>query len=422
MNSPAQPLLFRREAVDYLGGHLYGQVLLAQPLSYSVLTAFFLVLSLIVAVFLFSFSYTSKATVQGLIVPSRGALRVVPPQAGIVSTRLVGEGSLVKRGDVLFVLSNERSTLDMPAQEQAVARLLQARRSSFLREREQQQAQDGQRLLALQRRESELASALRHVEAQISLQQERARLAEQAYRRNLDLQASSFISRAGVQTSEAEWLDQRQRLGDLQRTRSETARDLDAARFEQKDVLSQSRRNTEALAREITELDQQLAENAAKREITVRAGQAGRVTGITAQPGQMVTSTQSIATILSGGSTLEAELYAPSRTVGFIKVGMPVLLRYQAYPYQKFGQSSGRVLEVTASVLAQGDLPPVAASAGGKEPVYRIRVQIDQQSVRAYGREQPLLPGMALEASVLLEKRRLHEWILDPLFSVTGRV
>ena len=44
------------------------------------------------------------------------------------------------------------------------------------------------------------------------------------------------------------------------------------------------------------------------------------------------------------------------------------------------------------------------------------------QAVQAYGQPQPLAAGMQLEADVLLDRRRLIEWIFEPLLSVTGRV
>ena len=57
-----------------------------------------------------------------------------------------------------------------------------------------------------------------------------------------------------------------------------------------------------------------------------------------------------------------------------------------------------------------------------REPLYRITVALDAQTVQAYGRGQPLVAGMQLDADVLLERRRLIEWIFEPLFSVAGRV
>ena len=66
-------------------------------------------------------------------------------------------------------------------------------------------------------------------------------------------------------------------------------------------------------------------------------------------------------------------------------------------------------------------LPP-GADAQGSEPLYLISVALESQSITAYGVDQPLQAGMLLEADVLQERRRLYEWVLEPLLSITGKL
>jgi membrane fusion protein len=42
--------------------------------------------------------------------------------------------------------------------------------------------------------------------------------------------------------------------------------------------------------------------------------------------------------------------------------------------------------------------------------------------VSAYGEDRPLLPGMEVETDVLLETRRLYEWVLEPLYAMAARL
>ena len=103
----------------------------------------------------------------------------------------------------------------------------------------------------------------------------------------------------------------------------------------------------------------------------------------------------------------------PSHAVGFIEPGDRVLLRYQAYPHQKFGHQAGRILRLSRSAT----LAP-----GATEPHYRAVVALDAQTVTAFGRQEPLRPGMVLEADILGERRKLYEWLLEPLYSLRGRI
>jgi membrane fusion protein len=223
----------------------------------------------------------------------------------------------------------------------------------------------------------------------------------------------------------AELLDQRQRLGELDRAKNAIARDLVNVQADLRDLQLQARKDEQVAIRNVSLADQDLTENEARREIWIRSPQSGIMTGVTAAPGQAVNVSQPLGTLLPENSQLEAELYAPSRSVGFIKSGMTVMIRYQAYSYQKFGQFRGEVREVSGAGMRPDELPLAGGMLTGNsssEPLYRIRVNLDRQSVQAYGKEQPLKPGMALDASILLERRRLYEWILEPLYSVTGRV
>ena len=204
-----------------------------------------------------------------------------------------------------------------------------------------------------------------------------------------------------------------------------TQRDLRNARAEEQDIVVQALRDENVLRRNAATLEQDLAENEARREILVRARQSGTVTAIAAILGQTVGTATSLASILPDGNKLEAEMYVPSRAIGFIKPGMTTLLRYQAFPYQKFGQHPARVREVATTSVRPEELVTSAAAMPGaaqSEPVYRIRLELDQQTVQAYGAAMPLRSGMLVDASVMLERRKLYEWVLEPLFSISGRL
>jgi membrane fusion protein len=134
-----------------------------------------------------------------------------------------------------------------------------------------------------------------------------------------------------------------------------------------------------------------------------------------------------LASLLPAQTRMLAQLYAPSSAVGFVRPGQAVQLRYQAFPYQRFGQQKGQVLQVSrtplgASELARLALPATLSQGPASEPLYRITVQLERQTVEAYGQEQALAVGMQLDADVLLERRRLIEWIFEPLLSLARRV
>ena len=72
--------------------------------------------------------------------------------------------------------------------------------------------------------------------------------------------------------------------------------------------------------------------------------------------GQAVSPSQLLAVIQPDGAALQVHLFAPSRAVGFIRPDERVNLRYQAFPYQKFGQQEGRVRSVAHTALSAAEL------------------------------------------------------------------
>ena len=417
--------LFRCAVSSQAGHRRYGTVLLARPISHALLTSLFVAIAAALVLFFTSFSYTRKAQIPGVLLPSEGLIRVVSLQSGVVTERKAAEGAAVKANDVLFVLASERATAKEGIAERTISTLLTSRRDSFLSEQSQSRRQWAQRMEATGHRIEALGAEIARLDDQVEVQQRRVAIAEATVQRYADLQTSSFVSAASVQDKQAELLDQQQRVADLKRVRSASVRERASAQAELRDLQMQSQRDQESGQRSVAALEQELTENEARRQVFVRAPHDGVVSAITVEPGQSVAASQSLAAIIPAGSRLEAELYAPSRSAGFLRPGMTVLLRYQAYSYQKFGQSRGTVREVSTTAMRPEDLSvpgAVLAPGSGAEPIYRVRVSLDRQSVQAYGTAQPLKAGAVIDASVLLETRRLYEWVLEPLYTITGRV
>lgn len=179
------------------------------------------------------------------------------------------------------------------------------------------------------------------------------------------------------------------------------------------------------MQRSLAENQRDLTESEASRQISIEAPRAGRVTALLANTGQIADPQRPLLSIVPSGARLHAELYAPSRAVGFVKIGDSVRLRYQAYPYQTFGQQQGRVLSVARTALPGSEvtaLGDVIDQGNSKEPLYRITVELEQQQMQANGQPHELQAGMLLEADILQESLYLYEWLLEPLRGLTRKL
>jgi membrane fusion protein len=425
--------LFRIEALEHRRNTWLGRIQLVRPVSFSVLTGLVVITAMATGWFLFHGEYTRKAHVVGVLVPDQGVLRLPSPQAGTVVERRVAEGDSVQSGDILFVISVDRSTVSGDAQA-AVQGSIDARAQSLKEASRQSQRLEAEQVAGLTRQIADMRRELAQMDAEGALQQERLALAQKALAQLQSLQADNFVSGAHVQTKAEEILGLRAQAQALVRQRLAQQREIGVLEAQRQERTLQAQSQRGGIERSLAELSQASAESGALQRIVVRAPRSGVVTAVLAAPGDSVTPSAALASLLPEGAKMQAQLFAPSSAVGFLRPEQTVQLRYQAFPYQKFGHHPGQVLQVSRTPLQAAELASLPLSAGAvpgtnadgasptAEPLYRITVALDEQTVQAYGVAQPLVAGMQLEADVLLDRRRLIEWIFEPLLSVTGRL
>ena len=417
--------LFRAEVLAERQSHWLGTVLLTPRLSHRCFVVFATLAAAAVLGLLFTADFTRTARINGWLMPQEGLVRVFAPRPGVVTALYVKEGVEVRKGDRLLALSAELQSAALGATQAEIARSLRLRRQNLLEEQHRQERLLAQQQRALTSRISVLRSEQAQIEREIALLKSRVGIAVHSFDLHRSLRDQGFVSDMKLQQVEAEKLEQYARVGALERQQITMRRELIALESELQDLPFRTKREIAATERNIAEVEQELAQAEAQREIVVLAPQDGVATSILAEPGGNAGIAGPLLSIVPAGTVLEAHLYSPSRAVGFVRPGQRVLLRYQAYPYQKFGHYDGVVASVSRSAVSPGELPPQLAGFGGSretnEPVYRITVTLTSQTVTAYGEQVPLQPGIQLEADVAIDKRRLIEWMLDPLYTLTGK-
>ncbi|KVM86159.1 HlyD family secretion protein [Burkholderia stagnalis] len=412
--------LFRQEALDATRHKLMGTVSLYSPpwrwLTIGVATA----TTLALVAFLVFGTYTKRERVAGQLLPAKGLLTVAPPLMGTVIDTRVREGQTVAAGAELMAVSAEVAT-ELGSTRERVGEQLRLQRTRLEADLASQSQLRDEANRGLRAR----AAALNDQLAQIALQKtQRTRQIELAQRQLGKLQSmreQGYASNSQVEQQEAALLDAQARVQDLARQRLDVEQQLDQIRQQLRELPLNTRNQQNDIERKLADVDQSIAENEARRAVILRAPQASVVAALLAKPGQVVNAGQSVVSLLPQGAQLEAQLMVPSRAIGFVRPGARVVLRYQAYPFQKFGQQFGRVSEVSRTALSPQEVANLTGQTNVPEQLYRVIVALDRQDIAAYGKREALRPGMALEADVLIDKRRLIEWVLEPLYALGRR-
>ena len=410
MNAP----LFRPEVVQARRQDWLGRISLAQPMPVWVGAMFALLAAGAVACLLLFGEYAHRSRVGGQLVPDLGVSTVVAPTSGMVGRMTVEEGASVARDQALVRIDLPRVAASGADAHTGIGRGLDDRDSSSAQLAQAQLAQLAVQEQGQHRQLAMLRTELGQVRAGIATRDAQVRLGRETADRYREVAASGYVSVVQVRQQEQAMLEMLNARQVLERQATALAREI--AGLEQALAgLPAQREAIEATARrEHALLAQERYRHEADGGVLVKAPLAGLVAHRFVEPGQAVQAGQPLLSLLPEGARLQAQLQVPSRAIGFIRPGDRVRLRYQAYPFQKFGHQGGRVARISRSAV-----PPVAG-APSSEPHYRILVALDRQDVLAYGRPEPLRPGMLLEADILGERRKLHEWLLEPLYSLRG--
>jgi len=402
----------RGQVVERKENRLFGEVSLAIPLSIWWITWLIMVIVSSAALVLLFGGYARKEVVAGWLKPDQGLVRVVSPQLGMVEAIHVMEGQIVNKNEPMVTLNLDTAFTNG----EGVYQIALAELEAQIVEQERQIPLTQQRFTREAREiEGRIESArleLVSLNEQRQVLDERIRAAQDTLKRYdqlvgqgaapeldvysqsgvvLDLRQNATQVDQRIQIKEGEISTLRHRLGGLPVNQ-------EAALSELRERLSGSRA--------------QLAQVAGRESIVMKAPVAGRVAALPIASGQSLYPRQLAVALLPEGSRLEAELFLPTRGVGFIREGHTVRLRFDAFPFQRFGAVEGTVQSVSGTIFGPNELP---VTLGITEPVYRVLVNLPEQYVEAYGERFPLQTGMTLSAHVILETRKLWELLLDPL-------
>ena len=92
---------------------------------------------------------------------------------------------------------------------------------------------------------------------------------------------------------------------------------------------------------------------------------------------------------------------------GSLDVGMPVKMKFDAYPFQDYGVVEGELTSISPTTKAV-DTPQ------GKAESYELKVKLDRNYIQAKNKRVALRPGQTATAEVIVRERRLIDFVLDP--------
>lgn len=408
--------LFRVEALSQQRQRLFGDVVITTGRGSTIFAGAMVLVGAGLLLCGLMGRYPRTEVAAGSVVTSIPSTKIMTPRAGLATRVAVRDGQLVKAGDVLAAVSTDATLEDGHAAgtdsvasiDRQIAITAQQRLlldTTFNEERARLKDQ-----IAANRREHA------DLQAQINLQSEILASARMIHERMATVAANGYVSRFDLERRRQEMLRAEQELRQLQQQDSGNG-------GRRADLEAQALRLTSEREKQIAELgtarenfSQQRSQTQGQATFLIIAPSAGRISALNAAVGRSVDPRIPLMTVVPDNARFEAELYAPSRAVGFVRAGQTVKVMYDAFPYRQFGAFDGTIINVSRSISLPNEIDvPVRL----EEAVYRIRVRLPQQSIPSAG--GGLQSGMTLKANIILEQRSFVDWLLEPLRAVKNR-
>ncbi len=127
-------------------------------------------------------------------------------------------------------------------------------------------------------------------------------------------------------------------------------------------------------------------------------------------PGSVVKQAETFFTLVPLNVVMEAEVHVDSVDVGYIKLGDPVRLKMDAYPFQRHGTLDAKVRTISEDAFRRD-----ASAKSGADAYYVARITLEKTALKNMVDSARLMPGMTLAAEIVVGHRSVMSYLAWPL-------
>ncbi|TDR76018.1 HlyD family secretion protein [Photobacterium lutimaris] len=411
--------MFRKEAIQAQRNRLLGQVVVYQPVSIYIACATIFVIFLLLIIYISQSHYSRKETVKGYLIPKKGVVKVYSNRTGVIENLFVGEGDQVNQGEAIAKIQNSQSLSTGVELSIALSKELLIQIQVLEQELTVIEQMYNKDLSRIERQLEQQRKSLSAIQKAKATSTKKLSLKEKQFKNNQKLYEKGFLSFNQLSIIQEKYFDVLESHDRLEKELASIHVDISISESEWLSLPEKKKLKQIAIKRQISELNAQRIELNNQYEFIKKAPESGIVTAIQPTIGTRISIDTPLLSIIPTNSPLEIELLLPTKSAGFVQLGDKVNIRFDAFPYQKFGFITGKVSSIDKALILPTDkVLPIKVD----EAMYRVRVKLEKQYISAYGKKFPLKVGMIADADIILEKRSLLEWLLDPIYAVKGKL
>lgn len=420
-------MLFRKEVNEHQQNHWAGKALLLAGWPVWVVTSLTALFLVALLSFLIFSNYTRRINVSGEVITQPHSINLFSPEQGVVTNLMVETGKTVKKGQPLYQIDVSRvtqagnvSTTTLAAinkQRDQIDTIITQLQNNKRRTLENLQQQLDQYEKAHKVSQDMVASAQEGLDAMKKSMQNYGAYQRKGLINTDQLNNQRYLfyqQQTSFQSLNTQSIQESLQITNLRSELVTRAADFD-------NQISQ-------YGVQLNDLNRQLAEADAKGSLLITAPTDGKISSLSVTPGQMVNAGDSLAQLVPAkNSPFFLVAWLPNESVPYVKPGEEINIRYEAYPFEKYGQFPGRVQSVSSAPVSEQELNSYSSAPKNPNgtvsgPYYKVIVSLDKNQLNWHGETLNLSSGMKAESTMFLEKRPLYQWMLSPYYSMKKSV
>ncbi|MGB8702455.1 MAG: HlyD family efflux transporter periplasmic adaptor subunit, partial [Thermosynechococcaceae cyanobacterium] len=377
---------------------------------------------------------------QGQLEPKGKTIRLDAPVQGTVAAIHVKEGQPVQKGQPLMELQSDIVNADLQQAQVKLEGLLNRQTQLLAVKAELENSLSAIRLQIRAQGASQQATIDKAMKQQASLEdslslsqgllaKDREKVAQLK-----DLAAQGAIPRSQADDAERVMIQNNQQQQKTQTDIEQAQAEVQKQQREYQRILQDGELNIVDKFKQVKELQSQMSDTVSEAEQTRKLIQSlkyqqrqrilysstsGIIFDLPIQyPGAVVQPGQLVAQIAPATSRLVLRSQMENRETGFLKLGLPAKVKFDAYPFQDYGIINGKVswISPTSTQLSA----PSSSSSGNSASInntankFELEIDLAKPYVEAQGRKIPLKAGQTATAEIVLRQRRVLDLFLEP--------
>ena len=413
--------LFRQQAIEQQRSPITGTLLVTPKTSFMVTTVVLIAWLVAVLLYLNMSSYARKASVNGWLQSSQGVQKVyAAKRRGRIEHVMVEEGQVVEAGAPLLTLNYAMQQAGDTSVEATLLEQLKAKKQRLLDVQSATLNVQAQEVSSLTHKIAERHSNLSVLEKIASMANAAHTLNQKQLSSLLSLAENGHASAAERDVQTLTTLSSKQALTRAHQEVALAKSELAELIQKRHDLPAHYAISLAENENAISDLTAQIITLENDTYQTLYAAESGVIANLQVKSGQHTDPNIPVLSVVPTADTIEAKILVPVQAAGFIEEGQSLDIRYDAFPYQKFGLQKGNIVTISPTLILPGEWANAPVSIN--EPVYVITASLHSDAINAYGTRIALKVGMTFSADVSLSQRTLIEWLLEPLYSISGRL